>query len=261
MTVGSSAEPRQRLLVSIHDVSPRFESEIDHLRNLLEERLGVDQLALFVIPDHWGGAPIVPGSAFATRLRQWSDRGAEIFLHGWEHRDTCQYASAIDRIKATGLTASEGEFLGLSRADALGRMRAGRHLLEGIIGRAVTGFVAPAWLYGPGAHLALTEAGFTMAEDHLRVWNPQTGQRFCSGPVLTWASRSPVRIATSLAAAATLPALLKWLPVARIGVHPGDTGEASLLRSIERSVKRMLRTHRPGRYADLQEAGRALCVS
>lgn len=242
----------RRLLLSIHDVSPRFEGEIDRLRDLLAQRVPLDRVALLVVPDHWGTARIHPGSAFAHRLRGWAERGAEVFLHGWLHRDVERHGSMIARWQARSLTAGEGEFLGLSQADALMRMRDGRRLLEDVTGCAVAGFVAPAWLYGDGAMRALTEAGFELAEDHLGVWNPRTGRKLCAGPVLTWASRSPLRIASSLVAAECLPVLLHRLHTARVGLHPGDTRKPVLLCSIRRSIGRLLRTHRPARYGALQ---------
>src|SRR5690242_15942081 len=77
----------QRLiLASIHDVSPRFHPEVEQLLELLAPHVG-NRLAMLVVPNHWGDAPIVPGSAFAGRLRGWADAGIEIFLHGYFHRD------------------------------------------------------------------------------------------------------------------------------------------------------------------------------
>ena len=130
---------------------------------------------MLVVPNHWGDCPIVPGSPFATRLRDWSDRGIEIFLHGWSHRDAIAHAGVADRVRARHLTAGEGEFLGLSRGQASTLIGDGRALLEGIIGRPIAGFVAPAWLYGPGARQALVDCGIELAEDHMRVWSPVRG--------------------------------------------------------------------------------------
>jgi predicted deacetylase len=150
------------------------------------------------------------------------------------------------------MTASEGEFLGLDEEAAYRRMTEGRALIEDIIGRPVAGFVAPAWLYGPGAHTAMARAGFALAEDHWRVWQPGDGGRtLASGPVLTWASRSKPRIASSLLAAWALPPALRFKSVARIAVHPGDTGVPALMHSISSALGRMTRSHAPGRYADL----------
>ena len=116
-----SAPRAHLLLASIHDVSPRFEGEVDRLSDQLRAHVG-DRLAMLVVPNHWGEAPIVPGTAFATRLRGWADAGIEMFLHGFCHRDDGQHRRVADRFRASVLTASEGEFLGLSRADAANRI-------------------------------------------------------------------------------------------------------------------------------------------
>lgn len=236
------------LLASIHDVSPRFESEVDRLLDLLNPYVG-GRLAMLVVPNHWGGAPIVPGSTFATRLRGWADAGIEIFLHGFYHRDDSRHGAASARARAKLMTAGEGEFLGLSSLEAGRRIADGRSLLEDVIGRHVTGFIAPAWLYGDGAHQALREFALPIAEDHFRVWSPAAGKQLASGPVITWASRTRLRLASSLVAAAVLRhAPLKVL---RVGVHPPDVRHPALVRSIEGTLRRAASWRRPARYADL----------
>ncbi len=241
------AQPRI-LLTSIHDVSPRFESEVGALVERLQGSVG-NHLAMLVVPDHWHASPIIPGSAFATRLRSWADQGIEMFLHGFFHRDETRHEGAMDRLRASHMTAGEGEFLGLSGDEAAGRIKDGRALLEDVIGRRIDGFVAPAWLYGEGALEALREAAIPLAEDHWRVWSPRSGETLARGPVITWASRSRARLLSSLAAAAALRHLT--LPVLRIGVHPPDVRSPALLRSIDASLKAGLKTRRPGRYSEL----------
>ena len=236
------------LLASIHDVSPRFEGEIDRLIDLMAPKLG-ERLAMLVVPNHWGDAPIVPGSPFATRLRSWADKGIEIFLHGYFHRDTSVHEGALDRMRARFMTASEGEFLGLSRAEASERITLGRNLLESVIGRGIDGFVAPAWLYGSGALEALHDAAVSLAEDHFRVWSPASGKQLARGPVITWASRTRMRLASSL----TVAALLRHAPleVLRIGVHPPDVRHPALIASLGATLERARRSRLPGRYGDL----------
>jgi predicted deacetylase len=236
------------LLASIHDVSPRFESEIDRLVDLLAPHVGT-RLAMLVVPNHWGDAPIVPGSAFAGRLRSWADQGVEMFLHGFTHRDNAQYSGAANRMRARFMTASEGEFLGLSSAEAAARIKDGRALIEGVIGRPIDGFVAPAWLYGEGAHDALGRSAIPLAEDHLRVWSPATGAELAWGPVITWASRTRLRLLSSLVAAVALRHVP--LKVLRIGVHPPDIGHPALVGSINRTFTAARRNRRPARYGDL----------
>jgi predicted deacetylase len=243
--------PARRLLVSIHDAGPRFEDEIDLLGDRLERLLGVRRFALLVVPDHWGMAPLSTAPAFQAKLRGWAEAGAEIFVHGWFHRDDMSHAGPLARFMARRMTAGEGEFLGLEHHEALRRMRAGKALIEDIIGREVAGFIAPAWLYGSGALEALGEAGFRLAEDHIRVWQPSDGRQLARGPVITWASRSKARIASSLAFARLAPLALRGSPTVRIAVHPGDAHVPGLLRSIDHTVTHFARNREIARYTDL----------
>jgi uncharacterized protein len=249
---GPSSGPS--LLASIHDVGPRSEGAVDQLSDLFLRHIGAPHYAMLVVPDHWGSAPLVPGSPFATRLRGWADSGIEMFLHGWFHRDTAEHGSAGARFKAKHMTAGEGEFLGLEYATALDRMERGRALVEDIIGRPVAGFIAPAWLYGEGARAAMRDCGFALAEDHFRVWAPQQQDRvLAKGPVITWASRSRGRIASSLAVAAVARALMPRRPAMRLGVHPGDVTVPALIRSIDRTLGALSKNGRFGRYHELLE--------
>jgi predicted deacetylase len=238
------------LLTSIHDVSPRFEGQVDRLLAMLQPYVG-GRIAMLVVPNHWGDAPIVPGSPFAARLRGWADAGVEMFLHGFYHRDQARHQDAASRLRARFLTAGEGEFLGLGRAEATARIADGRSLLEDLIGRPIAGFVAPAWLYGEGALQALSDCAIPIAEDHMRVWSPARGD-LARGPVITWASRTRLRLASSLLAAAALRHLP--LDVLRIGVHPPDCDHRPLVRSIEATFRAATRKRTPARYADLLAA-------
>ncbi len=243
----------RRLLVSIHDVAPCFESEVDRLADLIDARLGPARYAMLVVPDHWGRAPLAQAPAFQARLRGWAERGVEMFVHGWFHRDSSRHQGAAG-FKARHMTAGEGEFLGLSHADALQRMADGKALIEDVIGRPAAGFIAPAWLYGPGAMQALAECGFPLAEDHFRVWRPgHEDKPLAKGPVVTWASRSSMRTASSLAFAALARPALQPLKTLRLAVHPGDVTKPSIVGSVDATLRAFSRRHVPGRYADLIE--------
>ena len=113
---------------------------------------------MLVVPNHWGDAPIVPARRSPARLRDWADPGVEIFLHGFFHRDRSRHRTASDRLRARFMTAGEGEFLGLHAKPPRDASVEGKALLEDVIGRAIDGFVAPAWLYGDGAQAALGRA-------------------------------------------------------------------------------------------------------
>jgi hypothetical protein len=236
------------LLASIHDVSPRFEGAIDGLVEVLRRHVG-DRVAMLVVPNHWGDAPIVPGSPFAAKLRRWADAGFEMFLHGYYHRDEARHAGT-DRLRARWMTAGEGEFLGLSREQAADRIKGGRALIEDVTGKPIAGFVAPAWLYGREAFEALKDCSIPIAESHWRVWSPATGAELAKGPVITWASRSRARLASSLAAAAVLRHSRSR--VLRIGVHPPDVRHAALMRSVRKTLDIAARDRQSARYSELR---------
>jgi uncharacterized protein len=237
----------RRLLASIHDVGPKFEGAIDTLVDRLERHVGTAKFAMLVVPDHWDEAPLSAAPAFQAKLRRWAEAGVEIFLHGWRHRDD----SLAKGFAQKHMTAGEGEFSTLSAGDASARIADGRKIVEDAIGRTVAGFIAPAWLYSPGALDAVRDAGFALAEDHMKVWQPQSGKVVARGPVITWASRSPGRIRSSLMVAAAARLLPQALPTARIAVHPGDVTVPALLASIDATFARFAATHKPSRYADL----------
>lgn len=247
----------RRLVVSIHDVSPRHEDAVDRLLAQLA-RHGAGRVAMLVVPNFWGEAPIIRGTPFATRLRGWADRGVEMFLHGAEHLDRTPHRGWFARVKASQMTAGEGEFLGLSRTNAASQIAAGRSLIEDVTGRPVAGFVAPAWLYGPGAHEALAESNIGLVEDHWRVWDAGTNATIARSPVITWATRTPARKVSSLAVAS----ITRTVPgprVMRLAVHPGDVTSGRVRRSISRTIDVLARRRIVSRYADL--ATDARCVT
>ena len=101
------------------------------------------------------------------------------------------------------------------------------------------------------AVFAVLLPGFALAEDHLRVWRPADGKILARGPVITWASRSRARIASSLAFARLSWPALALLPAVRVAVHPGDAHVPALLASIDRTLTRFARGREIARYADL----------
>ena len=236
-----------RLLASIHDVSPAFEPQVEALYDRLSGLLGSPCMAMLVVPDFEDRAPLKGNAAFAAKLRGWADAGVEMFLHGWCHRDDAATRGFMQK----HMTAGAGEFAQLSRHDARQRLRNGRALVEDIIGRPVAGFIAPAWLYSSEARVALADEGFALAEDHLKVWQPVSGRTLATRPVITWASRTRGRVLSSLAVAAAARTAPWALPNARIAVHPGDTTVPALLDSIDSTFSTFARTHTPSRYADL----------
>jgi predicted deacetylase len=242
---------QKRLILSIHDVTPAHEDRIRRLIALIERHAGAHRYAMLVVPEFHGDWPIAQFPDFQRWLRGLAEAGVEMFLHGWSHRDDAVHQGAADRGKATMMTAGEGEFLGLDLAEAKRRLRAGRALLEDVVGGPLAGFVAPAWLYGEGAMRALAEEGFALAEDHMKVWRPADGTVVARGPVITYASRTPARLASSLMVSKGATLALGWMRDLRLAVHPADADCPPLVNEIDRALGVHQRRRAAGRYADL----------
>ncbi len=241
----------RRLLASIHDVTPHHAARLDRLVPIVERACGPGNFAMLVVPDFHRSGRLSDRPDFAKRLRDWADQGCEMFLHGFTHLDETQHASRAARMKAERMTAGEGEFLGLSFEEATQKLVEGRKMVEDAIGRPVAGFIAPAWLYGPDSLRAIADEGFALAEDHFRVWCPQTDTVLTRGPVVTYASRSTPRLLSSILWSRIATLLLSRAKIVRLAVHPHDVDSPTLTDEISRALAAFTRSHRPSHYAEL----------
>jgi predicted deacetylase len=225
--------------VSIHDVSPAWEREVDAALAMAHDA-GV-RPALLVVPDFHGRAPLGDHPAFVDRLRALEKSGHEIYLHGYYHRSRpwheSRRASAgasvtpLSRLRhvfaQTVVSASEAEFSDVTRDEAIARLDAGERMLKDA-GLTIRGFVAPAWSM-PGWVLSLLgERGYRFTEDHLRIHDPARA-RSRPSLVLNYASRTPGRLLSTVAFCRVARPLRRILP-SRIAIHPADMRFA-LLRS------------------------------
>jgi uncharacterized protein len=244
----------RRLLASIHDVTPYHAERLERLVPVIEQIVGAGRYALLVVPDFHKAGLLRDNLTFARQLRRWADAGCEIFLHGFTHLDEATHATRAAQLKAERLTAGEGEFLGLSYAEACAKLIEGRKMLEDIVGRQITGFIAPAWLYGDDSLKAITDQGIALVEDHFRVWNPQNGQVLTRGPVVTYASRTPTRLVSSILWSRIATVALSRARTVRFAVHPHDVDSPRLLAEIERALSAFASSHAPSSYAELRKA-------
>jgi predicted deacetylase len=229
--------------VSIHDVSPAWEREVEVALSMAHAA-GV-RPALLVVPDFHGRAPLGDHPAFVDRLRALEADGHEIYLHGYYHRsrgwneaEAQRESGAVARLRhlfaQKVVSASEAEFSDVTREEAVARLDAGERVLKDA-GLTIRGFVAPAWSM-PGWVLDLLgRRGYRFTEDHLRVHDPASG-RSRPSVVLNYASRTPGRLLSSVAWCRIARPARRVLP-ARIAIHPADMRYA-LLRSEVASVLR-----------------------
>lgn len=227
--------------VSLHDVSPAKEREIDLALDLCHAE-GLKP-ALLVVPDFHGEAPLERAPKFVDKLQALAKDGHEIFLHGFYHRSGYRPGAHVDAVETrTGrspieaaqhlfaqrvVSAGEAEFSDVTREEARARLEAGEKVLRDC-SLPITGFVPPAWSMPRWMIEVLGERGYTYTEDHLRVYDPAHGTSRAS-VVLNFASRSVSRMFSTVAYCRAAKHARVLFP-ARVALHPGDM-RIALLRN------------------------------
>jgi uncharacterized protein len=235
------------VLLSIHDVTPAFEPQVDALWNLCRERGATP--ALLVVPNWHGEWPLRHAPTYTAWIRARVAEGAEIFLHGERHDEFGLTRSWRDSQRAFGRTNREGEFLTLDHDAAFERIGRGLELFREI-NLSPIGFVPPAWLCRPGTRTACAAHKLPILEDDAAVYLTETGTRLPSH-VLRWSGRSDFR-----ARGSAVQAALRWRtqqnePNFRIALHPMDLEHAITRQSVIDELDRWLAV-RPARpYASL----------
>lgn len=182
-------------------------------------------LTLLVVPQ-LHGRPNPP--RFARWLHLQSQRGHELVLHGWQHRDDGPSPrSALDWWRRRVLTDREGEFAALDEAAARRRLE---QALAWMRARQlpVGGFVAPAWRMNGAAWRALAAtAAFDHCSTRLEVFAlPE--RRALRAPPLVFSTRSRWRRALSWAFNAAQARRQARAPLLRLELHPGDSAHPAV---------------------------------
>ncbi|HTB76279.1 MAG TPA: polysaccharide deacetylase family protein [Polyangiaceae bacterium] len=221
--------------VSIHDVSPAWTEEVESAIALCA--LAGVRPALLVVPNFHGRAPLLDDAPFCARLRELQAAGHEIYLHGFFHRSGAEYdATAGTGSRLAWLFAQriasggEAEMSDVSEVEGRRRIEEGERVLRDA-GLRIDGFVAPAWSMPPWLLPQLGDRGFRFTEDHLRVYDPVT-RRARPSVVLNWATRSPVRLLSTVGWCRLARPARSFFP-ARIAIHPGDMRYLLVRREIE----------------------------
>lgn len=118
---------RKRLLAPNHDVHPGSLDVVERLTERFEQHSGGPYRAMLAAPGHWGRNAVAGNAGCAVKLRGWAGQGIGMFVHGGFHKDLAGHAGAA-ALKAKHMTASEGEFPGLSATEAARRMAGGKAL-------------------------------------------------------------------------------------------------------------------------------------
>jgi len=212
------------LVVSIHDVSTVTRKRVVEMIGDLKA-VGVPIISLLVIPDHHHKGGIDADPAFVEWLREVTgldeEQGHEAVLHGFYHlRPTKKCDGLATKIITRAYTAGEGEFHDLSREEATALLLKGKEALAAC-GINPTGFIAPAWLLGNEAEVAVREMGFDYTTRIGEVIDCKEGRSFHSRSMV-YSVRASWRRGVSLLWNEFLARQLRSALLLRIGLHPPD---------------------------------------
>lgn len=229
-----------RLVVSVHDVSPRTWPVVETM--LADLRAwGVTRTSLLVIPDHHRRGHFLEDVTFCRALERLAvGERHELVVHGYFHQRPPRPAeSVLTRWTTRVYTAGEGEFYDLDEPAAAERLARARADFARLDAPAPVGFIAPAWLLGPAATRAVRAAGFRYTT-RLGTVEDLVANRVTRSQSLVWSPRNAWRRAASLAWNALLARRLRGHRLLRVGVHPPDRTHPAIWCQVERLVRAAL---------------------
>ncbi|MCX7972907.1 MAG: DUF2334 domain-containing protein [Candidatus Aminicenantes bacterium] len=240
---------RPALVISLHDVSPVFFSQLEFIFNQLKE-LGVPFFVLKVIPDFQGKNKITLFPSFTSWLKELSANGSEIVLHGLTHtRPSLDLRT--QSLTKKWLTGGEDEFSHLSPDEARRRIEEGLEILKEA-GLKCFGFTAPTWRLSQSTIRVLQEANLRYFTTLTQVVDLKRDRHFFS-PAL--GHQGIHRFLESLMGWGNELSrifLIPWLNLIRVVFHPRQLDHPNLKKSIE-LVKRLLSYAQPITYFQFLE--------
>ena len=230
--------------IVIHDVAPSTWAACERLTLCIDRVAPHLPRTLLVVP-RFHGEP--PTSRFVSHLHRAVERGDELALHGYIHRDEGQTRGWADALRRRWYTAGEGEFAGLGSQDAVRRLAVGREWFA-FHGWPLHGFVAPAWLMSDEAATAVAHAGFdyTCSLTHLIAFTGRSQNVVSQGAIglrsqsVVYSTRSAWRRWVSRAWNRGVAWHEQDRPLLRIELHPGDADHRAVRRSWTRCLEQAL---------------------
>jgi len=208
------------LVVSIHDVSPATRPAVEAMIADLQAA-GVERTSLLVIPDHHHRGVAMADAAFVEWLSGLEKAGHEVVAHGYYHRRNArEREGAFTKWVTRHYTAGEGEFFDLEEKEAEPLLDRGLAEFRGA-GFAPKGFIAPAWLLGWDAELAVRSRGFDYTTRIATITDLRRNQVYHSRS-LVYSVRAFWRRQVSLLWNAFVLYRVRYWPLVRVGLHPPD---------------------------------------
>lgn len=209
----------RNLMLVLHDVAPETWADYKPFVEAVDA-FGQIPISWLVVPDFHRRNPLDNHPDFQRMLDRRLGRGDELILHGCYHADDAPPPRTPRDWFMRRVFTHEGEFYALDRAESSRRLQQGVELFERNQW-PLHGFVAPAWLLGPGARQALAATGLTYTSDpgHFYLLPEYTA---IDAPGLVWSARSAWRRGMSRLVSEKMLRQHRDAPVLRLGLHPVD---------------------------------------
>ncbi len=233
------------ICIVLHDAAPATRSACLRTLAAVRDVAGDVPLTLLAVP-RYHDDPATP--QFEAWLGERASRGDELALHGLTHRDTGVPANWRDSLRRSHYTRGEGEFWAISRGEALQRIDIG---IEWFAKNRwpLAGFVAPAWLIGPGAWSAIIERPFEYTATLRQLIHLPSRDAVLSQSVVYSTSRG-WRRSLSVAWNAMVAVSERNNPMLRLELHPRDADFTAVRKSWQLILERALRTRQPATVAE-----------
>ena len=243
--------------VVVHDVADATLPACERLLDAIEDVAPVP-LTFLAVPRYHGDRA---SEVLEDWLQHRHRRADEIALHGWTHLDEGAPGGLVDRFRRTRYTRGEGEFWALDADEAARRLAAGIAWFEAC-GWPLHGFVAPAWLLGPGGWEALraTPFRYTSTLRRIHLLGGAGADPSITSQSIVYSTGNSWRRQFSQAWAGIVETAERRNPLLRIELHPRDADPPGVCRSWQGILERALATRRPttvGEWAEDWRAARA----
>ncbi len=233
----------RRLCISIHDVAPPTWPACRRLLDLVDS-FGAVPVTLLIVPDYHRAGRIDRFPEFLRAIDRRLARGDEVALHGYSHLDeAAPPRTPLAWFQRRVLTRSEGEFAALAAEEAALRLHEGLELMASLRW-PVQGFVAPAWLPGPGTRGVLDQFGFSYTTSRFGFYR-LPGWQFTWCPSLVYSVGARWRHVLSESLDVLAEGLTSRRGVARVSLHPVDADCPQALRHWNCTIAHLLQSRLP----------------
>lgn len=233
-------------VVSLHDVTHVYFQEIKECLQLLDQ-VGITATSLLTVPEYHG-YPLGENIEFIKFLKDREQKGDEIVLHGYLHKEHYRPKGFVRNLRRAIFTRGEGEFLGLTEAECLGFIKKGLKVFDDN-GLTTIGFVAPAWLIEKRLFPVLLSQGILYTTRQSSIVDIENNISI-PAPTLVLRGSSLKMNKLSRKVCDFREQIIRTDKVIRIAIHPVDIRHGAL-EWIGKLLNNLLRTRKSLTYKEL----------